>query len=275
MIGHALCNAFSLDQKHVLDLDYLAQAIGKPPICFTHDGMSVKSGPGLERYGQLTRDKSAYQDNRVLFMIRDPRDVMVSTYFQKLYRTHNPTTAAFAQAVDREFLPALIHAWVYNQLHEDAHAFAGSLSRFIRDPRFGVRRFIEFCNVWHANRHIPRAFLLMSYEEMQQDTLRALRQAMEFICGSCVPEAYLIQAVEAGEFENMRRLEESQALGHKVLAPADENNQEAYKTRRGKVGGYTDYLTAEDVRYIDRVIREMGCPFIDENLALRQAAYGS
>jgi hypothetical protein len=40
------------------------------------------------------------------------------------------------------------------------------------------------------------------------------------------------------------------------------NDPESYKTRRGKVGGYVDYLTAEDIAFIDQTVNEFGCPFL-------------
>jgi hypothetical protein len=41
-----------------------------------------------------------------------------------------------------------------------------------------------------------------------------------------------------------------------VLRPADRNDEESFKTRKGVVGGYTSYFTADDVAWIDARIRE-------------------
>jgi hypothetical protein len=38
------------------------------------------------------------------------------------------------------------------------------------------------------------------------------------------------------------------------LAPKDPTNTDTYKTRRGKIGGYVDYLTPDDVAKINAVV---------------------
>jgi hypothetical protein len=41
---------------------------------------------------------------------------------------------------------------------------------------------------------------------------------------------------------------------HKLI-PSDSDNPDSYKVRRGKVGGYSDYLSAEDIAYCDEVLK--------------------
>jgi len=44
--------------------------------------------------------------------------------------------------------------------------------------------------------------------------------------------------------------------GHPSLMPRDKNDPESFKTRRGKVGGYVDYLTPQDIEFLDAKMRE-------------------
>jgi hypothetical protein len=54
----------------------------------------------------------------------------------------------------------------------------------------------------------------------------------------------------------MRKLENSGKLGFNTrLKPADANNPASFKARRGKVGGWRDYLTPEEAETIDRIVR--------------------
>ena len=42
------------------------------------------------------------------------------------------------------------------------------------------------------------------------------------------------------------------------MRPGKKNDGESLKVRRGKVGGYVDYLDEEILEYIQRVVDEMG-----------------
>ena len=58
------------------------------------------------------------------------------------------------------------------------------------------------------------------------------------------------EAVTFGRFDNMRRLEQQNSLASERLQPANPDDPESYKTRRGRVGGFTDYLSPEEIAYI-------------------------
>jgi hypothetical protein len=44
----------------------------------------------------------------------------------------------------------------------------------------------------------------------------------------------------------MQKLEAAGAFDSKILHPGDVRDPESFKVRRGKVGGYREYLSAED-----------------------------
>ena len=46
-----------------------------------------------------------------------------------------------------------------------------------------------------------------------------------------------------------------------ILGAGDPADPESYKVRKGKVGGYVDYLSQDHIAYIDDCIRELGNPF--------------
>ena len=41
----------------------------------------------------------------------------------------------------------------------------------------------------------------------------------------------------------------------KALIPGDPDNQDSFKVRRGKVGGYKDYFSAQDVEFADQLMQ--------------------
>ena len=57
------------------------------------------------------------------------------------------------------------------------------------------------------------------------------------------------EALEFSRFENMQKLEAAGAFDSKILHPGDVRDPESFKVRRGKIGGYREYLSAEDQQF--------------------------
>src|SRR5262249_49164586 len=64
-------------------------------------------------------------------------------------------------------------------------------------------------------------------------------------------EAALAAAVAASSFDAMRAIETSGGAGSPRLKPGDPSDPESFKIRRGAGGGYGDYLSSEDIAYVD------------------------
>ena len=133
------------------------------------------------------------------------------------------------------------------------------MQAFIRDECFGIRTIVTMYQIWQENRNVPREFLLLRYEDMHRDPARCLRSLLEFIGVEHPDEAAVAAAVRYGSFENMRRLERSGSFSRK-MSPGDPDDEESYKVRKGRVGGFMDYLSPDDIAYVDRVIDEAGNP---------------
>jgi hypothetical protein len=74
--------------------------------------------------------------------------------------------------------------------------------------------------------------------------------------GESSPDAEAFaHALAFSEFENMRKLEAAGAFDSKILKPGDVTDPESFKVRRGKVGGYREYLSDEDQRYAEEVMK--------------------
>lgn len=217
MIAKALEFHYGVTAENPLKLRRFRRRIpGLPLILQHHDG-----GPEFRRVEELEQDKSLYAGKKVLFLVRDPRDVTVSAYFQKTKRNIN---------------------------------FEGTLKEYVYHPVGSIATNIAFYNIWARNHHLPETFLLMSYEQLHADARGELRRAMELIGVTDISDETLDRAVEACSFDQMRKLEASNALGSKRLAPRDAADETTYKTREGRVGGFADHLDAEEVDYINRLI---------------------
>jgi hypothetical protein len=224
LVGKALCEQFGLDEAGLFKTMGLCRAAGIPLTKFIHDGAGGVAG--IKWYEQ-ERDRSHFGDKKVALLVRDPRDVVVSSYFQATKRMH---------------------------------AYEGTLGEFVRDECFGVRTIVTMYAIWQENRSVPRDFLLLHYEDMHRDTAGILRSLLRFMGLEHPDEAAIATAVRYGAFENMRRLERSGSFSRKMGA-GDPGDEESYQVRRGKVGGYVDYLSPDDVAFVEQVIDEAGNPF--------------
>jgi hypothetical protein len=138
-----------------------------------------------------------------------------------------------------------------------------TISEFIRDDKYGARSCVEFYRIWWLRRSVPKEFLLVRYEDMKAEPQQSLRSVLDFIGVPRVDSSMLDDAVEYASFENMKKMEATHEFRRSMLTPGDTRDAESFKVRRGKVGGYRDYLSAGDCAYLDRVIAEACCPLLE------------
>ena len=229
MIGHAMADHFDLPLQEAIRLDRLSrnrhpmqQHQHVPAIRAKHD-----DNPQLKTPGELVTTKTEYRDIKIILLIRDLRDLAVSAYLHMGRRD------------------GLFH---------------GDIGAFIRNPRGGVRTMVRFYNVWADNRDMPADFMLLRYEDMHADTAGELRRVLHFAGIRNVADQTIRRAVDFGSFDNMRKLEVDGGLKDTRLRPGDPNDTETYKPRRGIVGGYGDYLGADDGAYVKQCMTELS-PF--------------
>lgn len=236
ILGKLLCDQLRIRDQEVLQLDKLSEAARLERTDFTHDGSDLLAHLPLE---MLERDKTAYRNSDILLLTRDLRDLMVSCYFQAVRRIC---------------------------------VYRGPISSFIRDPRCGAEKVLTFYAIWHDARHTPRSFTALSYEEMHEDIAAAAIKAARWIGLSPEPND-IKRAITFASFDNMRRMEETGAFGSQRMAPGNRQDPESFKTRRGKVGGYRDYLSEEDIAYLDEVEARLGNPFIEAHASAMRAKH--
>ncbi len=205
------------------EVDYLGGAFlggnvpGAPRVRVTHD-----DDPHWKTARGLDRRKRRYRGKRVVFLVRDPRDVVVSMYFERSRRER---------------------------------AYAGTLSSFLHERRGSLDTILAYYSVWARSRALPSGLLIVRYEDLRRDTERELERLLAFLGVRDVAEATVRDAVRFASFESMREMESSGSLESGRLRPRDPNDPESFKTRRGKVGGFVDYLTPDEIADVERRIR--------------------
>ncbi len=231
LVGKALCLQYGLDRRYLLDTLDLTGAAGVLRTELHHDHSELRDDLDYEA---LPEDKHAYRGRKVIFLARDPRDVLVSSYFE---------------ATRRAFL-----------FDGKPIAFRGSVADFVRSPVLGARKVAAFYDIWARNRAVPSDFLLVRYERLRTAPADVLRQVLRFI-GAEADHEHVAEAVAYGGFGHMRGLERANAFEDPRLQPGDLRDPQSYKVRRGLVGGYVDYLSRKDIAYIDRELALRGFPF--------------
>ncbi|MCI0645008.1 MAG: sulfotransferase domain-containing protein [Chloroflexi bacterium] len=219
MIGRVFQLHFQLPESNLLDLEGLSDLQPDiPRIRVTHE-----DGPLWKRAEQLSASKERYKDKKVIFLVRDPRDVIPSAYFHKSKRK-----------------------LTYNC----------SLSEFLYEPVGSLNSLLAYYKIWYENRHVPQAFLLVRYEDLHTHAHQELRRVIDFIGIQGVDDDAIATAVAFASFDNMRQMERSGLFNSGVMRPKDKEDEESYKTRKGKVGGFVDYFDESEVAFVNQRIRE-------------------
>ena len=228
LIGRAILSVHDLPEDRLLKTPFLTSSANLRTTVFTHDGSDFP--PEID-YRRLRADKSKYAGKTVIFLYRDPRDVLVSAWHHAVYRKNS---------------------------------FDGSISKFVRSNRLGIRKVARFYRDWREamNRHSDFHFL--TYRWLTHDTVGQLERLMPVI-GLPPEKIDLDDVVKASSFERMREMETSPhapLLGQGLSSRRDADPR-SYKTRLGQVGSYRRHLGKSDLEFVDRVMRENGNPFQD------------
>src|SRR6266536_2800228 len=136
-----------------------------------------------------------------------------------------------------------------------------SVSDVLRDKRFGVRAIINTMNDWIDEFSRRDNFILIRYEALHASPAEHFRDLLA-VLGESTPDMTMFQeALEFSRFENMQKLEAAGAFDSKILRPGDVRDPESFKVRRGKVGGYREYLSVEDQKYAADALAELDVRF--------------
>jgi len=84
---------------------------------------------------------------------------------------------------------------------------------------------------------------------MKADPGGELRRVLDFVGLTAIDAATIAQAVEFASFDNMRKMEADNRFQSGILNPGENSDQESYKTRRGNIGGYREYLSQNEIDF--------------------------
>lgn len=181
-------------------------------------------------YKKLTFDLDKFRDRRIIFLFRDPRDTVVSAY--------------------------------YDAVHRD-RIFDDSISKFIRHDKFGIKKVIAFHQLCFEHLPLLNNCITVNYEALQADTKNELGRVVNYL-GFHASDEILEKVVSFASFDNMKKMETAGEFTGKYaysLSPMSKDNPDSGKVRKGKIGGYLDELSTEDVDYCNQIMKTEKNPF--------------
>lgn len=223
MLARLYQRQFGIDDREVLSFATLRRAHHDVPrLLFTHDGDAMR------RPSQIHLNRGAYRDSKVAILARHPGDIVVSRYYHLKHRSRDPVRQRLAMQ---------------------------PLADFVWTERGGVPSIVRFLNQWAELARERDGMLIVRYEDFVHDPAPALSRLARFI-GLDSDESDIQDAVEFAQFDNLKSKEREGYFKSERLGPGRAGNEDSYKVRSGKSGGYRAQLSKEDQDRVDSYVRE-------------------
>ncbi len=201
-----------------------------PRVLFSHNNY-------LRDYLKNRETLDYFNGKKIVLMVRDPRDVAVSQFFQWKYRMrpHKKRLNKYPQ-----------------------HGADISTYDFVMNETSGAPRIAKFLNLWAKEKSAHGDVLIVRYEDMRKNPQDTLKNVLDFV-GTPGSDQQISEAVEFSSMENMKKMEEKRTFWRSGsrIRPGDKQNPNSYKVRRGKVGGFRDYFDDDQVNEINKVITSL------------------
>jgi hypothetical protein len=210
-LGFLIAQVLKRDEDEPLDLKSFNQYVPDVNVLYTKRGSLAQFAQLGDPRFFLCHATCDRQLPKVVYMLRDPRDVMVSYWHYRHFLDKNFDVPLLDYIAGDDHWPC---EW-------DDHVASWMLA---------------------AQRH-PNV-MIVRYEGLHTDPATVLRSVLEF-AGVPYDEARLFAAIEASRFENMRAAEERVGVHGKAGDP-DERF-----VRRGRVGSWQEEMGFAELRVIE------------------------
>ena len=204
---------------------------GFPSILATHAKSSWEAVEPIHDEHQIQKDDfSDFATQKIVYLHRDPRDVLVSQFYHIKLRNN-------VKSIDKEDL--------------------------ISNKIVGIKKIIFFMNKWleYAEAH-PEQIFRMSYEEMKKAPLETLKNVCKFM-GMEVSEDAISEAIRASDIKKMQKKQASNTNSDPWTMTKNPQNVNSFQSRKGKIGEHKEFFSPEQLQKIDNAIDE----FLDKKYA--------
>ena len=178
----------------------------------------------------------------IVMLARNPCDIAVSWYFQFTKRQSAHKQELINHAIEHPIDRRTISMW-----------------DFVRHSDIGLPFLIDYLNGWERNMRDLERGQLIRYEDLRARPGETLKQILFHVDQSFTVEE-IEEAVRFGSFDNLRNLESQGFFRQGGLKRRDPSDPNSFKVRRGKVGGYRDYFTPEQVMELEALMSERLSP---------------
>lgn len=223
IIRVACCKEWGIDEDLFRTLNEMdLRGRGTTDIHFTHAESSWESRLRNEK-SIKRKPPEAFRARKYVFLYRDPRDVLVSSYYHLKHRT------------------GLRHF---------------SQEKLLASKIVGPRKIINFMNHWNRfAKEQPERVLRMQYEQMRTEPFEAMRRFFDF-CQMTISDESIRFAIEACAFKRMQAKEASGDFKNPWLSRMRKDDPNSGKVRKGKSGEYREFFTPEQVESLNRLLDE-------------------
>jgi Sulfotransferase domain len=199
-----------------------------PYVIYSHDLFEHRTkGRWWDRArGKYLIPASELRRTQIILLVRDPRDAFASHYVQ--------LTRPTADAPDELKMKRV--------------------GEMLRDPFLGIGQIVRTMNDWLAEFEDRPNVTLVRYEDLRSRPAEHFSRVLAGIGEQQVSQEHLDAALRFSEFSNMKTLEAAGAFDSKILQPGDMRDPESFNVRRGRIGGYADYLGASDIEYANEAM---------------------
>lgn len=202
---------------HDLDFRYLNVVV--PNLSFLYSWKNIfPIGPTFLGSTHSTSQRVG-QFHKLILLLRDPRDVLVSFFFHQKAR----------------------------------EIFSGDLKDFIFDSPYGLHAQIRYLNFWARRVNSGSRCHVMRYEDLKASVEEEMENAIRFLD---VPfdSRIMKEAIAYGRFDHMKRIEDEKGNLDDSPDRIQTLNDELRFVRKGRTKAYKDYLQADEIMRINRAL---------------------
>jgi Sulfotransferase domain len=214
MLARLFQRQFGIDERRLLEFPMLEHAAaGIPRLLFTHAGDTMRAP------NEIHLDAQVYRGKRVVLIARHPGDIAVSRYHHLKHRSRDRARRQLAE------LP---------------------LEQFVWADQGGIPSIVKFLNDFAGLRGV----VIVRYEDFLMEPAKALTALAKAI-GLKFGAEDIADAVEFGSLDQLRRYEREGYFESSRLRAARKGDEQSFKVRQGKSGGYRGQLAKAEVKRVD------------------------
>jgi len=198
---------------------------GFPKILATHALSSWEQVEGLCNKDEIlnTNDYQSYKNKKVIFLYRDPRDVLVSQYYHIKLRNG-------ISKIEKEDL--------------------------VSNDIIGIEKIVNFMNKWHklAQENSDHIFS-MSYEQLKKNPEEAVQSICNFL-GMDIDSGTVSQGINESDLKKMQKKQASKQNSDPWTKAKNLENKNSFQSRKGLIGEHAVFFTSDQIARLNVIIKE-------------------